>query len=545
MIPKSLSTLKSYYERNFSESEDLGLRLGCWLTLFAILKPLLLFKVPGSAFEQASFIAGAFSDAPAKRLFALLFIALFVLFNGYLRPYELERGSRWLLAGVTCICVYAYACYSPNWWAGQLHLYDRVAILGLGLATIRKPSWIGCFLIAVAVSVQQWAVVLPVDGEATNRAIFLDILLIYLAYTILRIWIKVPPFLEFGVPAGLILAHYWTAGIAKLAISPRFLEWLAADDLGNLVAAGFLSGWTCFWDSGSVVGVSNSASGLSPLLLLFALAVELLAPLSFGSVRIFQISATFRILLHLGIFLAIGDIFWNWVLLGIVLIVACSKVSTETRALLFSPKAAFFALLLCVCFSNQTSARRLGWFDSPVFIDFDYVVTGVSGQEYELPDGFAEPHDLALVQGVFHYTCEATPFITGVYGSVQRYDLYSILSSVTSLENVKEIINREGKIAYDPEKSQELDEFLRRLTDVDRLSLRDSFPGAFLGAIAPPHHIFTFPSRKLVWTGQEPPARVDVVFRRGWRKADGSIVLLDNRVVRSLYLKTGHTHSVR
>ncbi|MCA9562852.1 MAG: hypothetical protein KC561_05145 [Myxococcales bacterium] len=530
-IAGSITKAKKWYLESERARIGFGL-LGCCIA-FAFLNALYNFRFPTQTFESWSFLTSAIASIPnAPRIGLLLIIGLGTAYFGRSPSAPLATGTKVVLWATVGICAYSYSLYAYNWWAGQFHLLDRIIVLGLGIATIRWPNLVGLFAFSVLVSAQQWAVVLSVDNELTNRALFLDLLVCFQVVVLLRSFLRIPDFLTFAVPTGLLCIHYAWAGLSKVLVSPRGWEWLVDNSLGNLAINGTLSGWTALWDVASSTVVANYIDGLGFVALLFAIGIELFAPLSLLSKRLFILSALARVGLHLGIFLTTGDLFWNWVVFGLLLIVAAWKTTEEERRA-FSWRAVGIILLLVVCLTPFTRARNLGWFDTAMVGEFDLIVIGESGQHYVVYDAWAEPFDLAMVHGAFTDLVNG-PTLTASFGTTRNYDDFVALEAMRSPEEALTYIAEHGRNRYSERSARRFDLFVRRMLSADNLERRQSTLASFLSFVQPPHHIWNYPNGEPLWDSQERPVRAELYYSLFWHDSD--IHLLTRHLARTVHL---------
>ena len=528
----------------FDRSELRLVHLGLVLAVYGLTLACLPFRATAEAFESPSFIQGSMASGQVgKRHLLLILLSVAAAVASFLprlrdRSWGFTGGARVLHGTVLVTVAYMYAAYPANWHLGQFHLGERLLVVALAAASCFRPQLSGPLLLVTVMSAAQWDLPLPVNGETTNQSIFVDMQATFFALAIVHPVVKLSSALQLGIPTGMILVHYWVAGWDKMKISPRFYEWVTNNDLGNLIVTGYTNGWNVLWTLDSVADVAGVVSFLSPLLLAFVLLIEITAPLSLASYRVFLVCTALRVILHLGIFIAVGDIFWNWVALGIGLgVSAVVAKRTSSAGRLFSPKAAVLCMALAVVGYQHTKARSLGWFDCPIGHDFDYIVVGESGSRYELADAYAEPHDLALVQNVFQYTVD-TPTVTYCYGSARDYRVYSLLTATDTVAGVQQILEEYGTNRLDAGASAHIDAFFRSLLSEETLAMKSSPLARWISAIAPPHHIWTYPSGELPeWRNQEKPRAVELVYKRHFF-TDGKIEWLDHRVVRTIAFGT-------
>ena len=182
--------------------------------------------------------------------------------------------------------------------------------------------------------------------------------------------------------------YVWPA-IMKLRLRPRF-SWAWKNPTHLLGVNARSEGWLGFLSLERVVRFFQRLSILNIPINLITLSIELLPLLFFVSPKVIYVFLGLQVLLHLGIFLVSGILFWEsiWVGTGFLILLWQIPQLTEIQSyslLLLAP--------LLILGQRIWSIPALAWWDTPLSQCLRLFGYSKNGKRYLIPHSFFEPFE--------------------------------------------------------------------------------------------------------------------------------------------------------
>jgi hypothetical protein len=463
------------------------------------------------------------------------------------------------------VLAWTTALYPYNFHYGQAHLLDRFLILALGVTTLLRPAFFPIFLFTALQSYNQWPTTALGNPEQTNRKMVLDMAYLLFATGLVRPWIK--RFLP-GTGQALTIAfvganliHYWIPGLAKLEIGSDWLDWTLHNDVGNLIISCYQHGWNLLWDEAGAIRLYVLTAPLGMALKLFTVFIELALLVAFWNRTWFVWLGIGRTLLHLGIFVLSGDIFWNWVLMQVAIVAAFWRDKpqddadeVEAAQSLGRPTWAIFSLpvtLLSVVYilltSHSHKASELGWFDSHVTERHNLYAIMKDGRRLYITPTFFEPHDFAFIQSQFQFLQnqgrrEGPKVLTRTFGGIHDHEVARQVRAAMTVEEMRPLIEKLGLGSRYPKedvlKTPAFDLFLQ--TWMKHHREQNGTIAAVLHFLSPPLHDYVYSIKPAAETyqGEHPVTKIEVEFER--TLFDGKAIhLMDRKTIREIPITDG------
>jgi hypothetical protein len=252
--------------------------------------------------------------------------------------------------------------------------------------------------------------------------------------------------------------------------------------MANLFVSSYLNGWFGFFDSNQIVTVSEQLAGLNFPLALCTLFVELGAGLILLSQNSSRIVLTGLILLHVGIAVLSGILFWMWAIHDFGLIVFANRVHAREDGYIFQPKLFVLSVTIIIVSPFVFRTIPFAWFDTKLTNIVSVYGQGVSDKVYKLEPHFFAPYDITFGQSRFYYATQQKVLV-GTYGTSQNYKLARALERALPAD-VESLRQRYGVSRYDKQLKDQLARFLRRF--VNNAQRRRS--KLMINYLAPPYH---------------------------------------------------------
>lgn len=271
------------------------------------------------------------------------------------------------------LSIYAWSVITLdyNLYFDNSYNIDRIILLLLLLLSFRLPMMFIYFLIFSLVFYNQ--INYPDFGYFfptiyMNIKPLIEILFLFIVFIFLKKLYKKLSILSFLIALiSLHAANYFIPGLGKVSLSEHYIDWIWINNLSNILIAKYSQGWLL--DFISIENINLILKWISAFIIpmqLFALTIQLAALFIFIKQRfIIILFITFE-LLHLGIFLLSGILFWRWILLNIAIIYLINKLTTEDVKKIFNYKIMFFSIPIIFLGNIFFHAYPLAWFDTPL-----------------------------------------------------------------------------------------------------------------------------------------------------------------------------------
>ncbi len=456
---------------------------------------------------------------------------------------------------IIIILVWTTALYPYNYFFGRAHVMDRLVILLLGVATLRRPSIFPLLLLAVLTSFLQWQGTGLADAESTNRKMILDMAFMLAAAGLARPWLlrwlpaRLPMLTVVFIGANLI--HYWLPGLAKLKIGQNWADWALHDDLYHLTISTFLYGWNLLWDQAGVIRLHGALQALAVPLKIFVIFIEVALLTAFWNRRWFVFLAAGRALLHMGIYFFSGDTFWNWILAQLAIVAAFWHKEPEDEVTparsgglaLFTMPVMLCSMIYMLLTAHSHKASKLAWFDSQITERYALHAVMEDGRRLYITPTFFEPYDFPMIQTQFHHLhlredgTGGEKILTRTFGAIHDWKAAHQMRGIKTVDEARFMIQKLGTVTAKPVRdakhNPQFDEFLR--TWMKNYQEQHGVLADGLHFLSPPLHAYvysTHPPEK-TYRGESGVIMIEVEFER--ILFDGKAFHdIDRRVIREI-----------
>lgn len=403
---------------------------------------LALLGVTIAAFAGGRAIAQGLIDLYPKSAEPVFYAAaLFSLAVALLPPatgsMPQERAFRWLSAGVGLILALSaapvligYPVANPDFapLARRLFLVGPLVVLVFGCLAFWRPV----LLIACAMfPLVERATVGRVSGLPIGS---LDIYPVYevglflgtsaaILTAVRRFrpeWTRDTRYLAYVwvFALGIHFGNYFHSGVEKLLLDGPPLAWVFENETNNLglLAAWFNGRWLLSHDPALSVRIAGWLAGLNTPTNLFVLLIQIAAPLAILRLSWIRIQTILYDIMHIGIFLIVGILFWKWILLNLAFLWSAGKVPRERfdRSVMI---VGVLATLFGICVA-QTA--RLAWYNTPALSSRLIYANTQDGESVPVPISFFLNQSYSVSHARFAVD-DAEMFPTSEMGNTRLY----------------------------------------------------------------------------------------------------------------------------
>jgi hypothetical protein len=441
------------------------------------------------------------------------------------------RAFRGAMAAVIVAQAWLTVAAPYNLVTDELYAVDRVLALVLAALALWRPGFMPLLAaLGLVFAAQEQH---PIAGfNWTERRVFLDAHIAFTAFLVVRRVTGAPASRYLWLILVIVGGAYIYPGMNKMNLGgPGPLAWALDGSLQNLFVACWANGFPPV-DEATAVRLAPTIAALSVPLSLATLALELSAALILVHRRLTAALLAGFVLMHLGIFLTSGILFWKWIVVdvGLCVVVWRHGAAVFSEFPLWS-RALAVAVVLGAPWTLQP--QKLGWWDTPYTRAYDLEVVVKGGEVRTLSAHALAPYELPFVQGRMDYAVDA-PTLTGTFGATNSYATYQRLVRAKTPADVERMMKgRPSKLnARDADR---FDRFLR--ASATTLNKYGTHTPLWWLPHPPPHMHHVAMGRAPLWQG-EPIEAVRVRLREVFFDGKKLHTLVD-RVVREVPLAKG------
>jgi hypothetical protein len=269
--------------------------------------------------------------------------------------------------------------------------------------------------------------------------------------------------------------------------------------------------------------------------------------------------------LHFGIIFAGGIVFWTWIIVNIGFIYLIKNMDKQSTSIIYSKKMFFTFMIIVILSPILYKPTVLAWWDSPMHTTYDIYITTDDNKTRKLNTLDLSPYNTMFSQESFSYISKERILVPYNYGFIIRdlheysnfslllsnfrcnnclksridsykndsYKLYVSLENAKSIEELREIIDREGEYLYDERKKEILREFL--YTYFKNFNKREKGE-PFYKFFSAPYHQYDLSSTRL--NRHEKISKIEVIKSCVWyNKAKRKIIYFDKEKLMTIKIK--------
>lgn len=392
----------------------------------------------------------------SKKTFILSFLFLIVFFVGFRLSWNhFENGKtlRKVILITALILGWYYATYDINFYFNQSHLGDRLLLILLAATIFWKPIFIVPFLILLFTIIFQSNYLIGYSGAA-SPFLLTRVLNLFLAFIIYRLLFKKFKFSIFMfLLCCLIGSHYFLPGLGKFN-----LEWILNDQISYMIPGAYNSGWLSFISEESISNFIRFFDRLDLPLRGFTLLVECGVLFFFCHIKYMRFVFTGAIIMHLGIFIYTGILFWMWILLLILVLIFILKKDFAYDTI-FNKYFLIASIFIIGAGKYWTSAGALSWHDSPLSYSHIIEAKTENGNIVKLPSNFFSAYSYQFASSDFKFLNDE-PRLPIVWGATNK-STASYFNLEHSLDEVFHYEKEKGKIYKNESSKQIFIDFLK------------------------------------------------------------------------------------
>jgi len=474
-------------ETDKEEFKYLFLQLFIPILLFAAARWLYFTysRLSEAAYFSESISLELIKDYKLLLVFAIINLPLLMYYRELSWKQEkLDRSIKFFLLVISFVIGWSGATYDFNLYFNQGHNIDRIIILIFPFLILLHPLFVSPFIVISIALTSQFEYPLHLLSW-TDKKLLYYCLILFNVYLYSKLYFKKDYRNYLILVLILIGCNYFYAAIAKI-----ILNWLFHDQLQNLFVASYLNGWLAFIDKRYIIEAAAFIGKFNFIFLLSTLIIELSSIVMLKSRNICISALILFSLLHTGIFLLSGILFWKWITMDLTVACVVYSLTRDQREYIFSGKVFVLTIFFIIISIPFFKPVRLGWYDTRLNEIYTFEAVGESGKIYDLHSNFFSPYDLPFSQNRFYFLSDEN-LLVRTYGSTENYEIFRKTKGIENKEELEELEKEKGRNYYDGKKTKILRDFLHIY--FSNLNSRGS-KVSMLSKLAPPKHILTFPA---------------------------------------------------
>ncbi|MGB7394935.1 MAG: hypothetical protein WA913_11120 [Pricia sp.] len=392
--------------------------------MLKLISPIFDFVLAENFYTDGIVLTDIFEISSFKKylLAALMLVGLIHLVVRKTNLLNLQLFPRVVLIALVVMQIYALSLMEYNHFFDAWFVTDRILIAILGVLTLAFPSLIPFFATALVVFTQQLGHPDIIGYDHTHKSLVLPLLLIiWLCHlapkSLSKRWGHLPAYLILSLMA----IWYIQAGWGKYRMG-----WPLQNNLYNLYAAAVDVGWMHSFAQDTKITLGEFISDNRILLQIGCVITELLLPFVLVFRRWIALLAMAALtLFHLGVYLASGIFFWQWIILETLILVVWAFYSKSLRNFWgWKPSLLFLAFIgFNLLFHRVTT---LAWYDSGYLNTFTYILDDGRGNTKALNPTFFAPYDVGFAKNRFYFSRNERP-VSATLGNSKNLKLIAIL----------------------------------------------------------------------------------------------------------------------
>jgi len=273
----------------------------------------------------------------------------------------------------------------------------------------------------------------------------------------------------------LLATHYWPSGWSKIR-----LGWLLHNDLSLVSFSSYANGWRSWLSHQQLVSQSQDFGRVSSLAGIFTQVAETSVIFlvwrcktnleshdrknRFGlMVHRWRLPGILVMLalLHIGIWMGSGICFMTWIVVDLLLLgFVLSLIRRNDSSLRFSTTQQICFVILVLLGNRWSENTRFSWFETRACYAYRLEAIDEFGDLRSIPAQTLAPYDFAFTWTVCNYLYPKKQLKLR-YGNVTNAFAANEINSLTSVDDFFALEQEKGTVSYQPEKTEQLKQFLR------------------------------------------------------------------------------------
>ncbi len=226
------------------------------------------------------------------------------------------------------------------------------------------------------------------------------------------------------IAIGFHLGNYFWSGVAKLVLGPYPWTWALENNTQNIILMGIKRGVFPF---GHLPDFSHwlfiISSGVVIYLNILVLISQLFALLAIAKMVWLRIASILFDVLHIGIYLLSGVLFWPWIWINLTIIWTIKN--SDDRKIGLTPKICCALVILLGGTKIVSKSANLAWWDTlDVKVPYFQVRTNDNGPWITVPVSFFMNHSFSVSTGYIDRSKVSGHYAPSIWASIQSYDRY-------------------------------------------------------------------------------------------------------------------------
>jgi hypothetical protein len=185
---------------------------------------------------------------------------------------------------------------------------------------------------------------------------------------------------------GIHFGNYFYSGVAKLMLDGPFLSWVFENKTNDtaLLVAWYNGRWLFSSDPELSISIAETLGALNTPINLFVLLIQIAAPIAILRMGWIKAQTILYDIIHIGIFVVAGILFWKWILLNLAFLASASRFPRER----LDNGVKIIGFLAVVLGLHVAQTAQLAWYNTPALTSRLIFATTEDGREYRVPFAF-------------------------------------------------------------------------------------------------------------------------------------------------------------
>ncbi len=387
---------------------------------------------------------------------------------------------------LTAILVWINTTQDHNFYFDKSYIIDRLLLIVCLCCVFWKPFFLIPFLFILFPLLGQVEVL---DGfTASLYAMPVDLIILFLCIFYYDVFTKKITFKDYVfLFLCYVASNYVISGVGKLLLE----GWLFNNHVTYLIPNSFSNGWWQFLTTVSLHELFLKLDDFSVFFTLFTVFIECGFLFVFSHRKAFRIFFIGALVMHFGIFIFSGILFWIWMLVLLGMFFLIRKGSYDNRSF-FNLKNFTLSLIIIITGKWWIAPYSKVWFDSPINYTYRFKATLDNNESVYLPPDFFSPYDLQFSFGDFKFL-NPSPVLSITWGVHNSSKIHSYFLETRTSQEILQFETTQGVKYVDSRKTKKLHQFIeqyvRNWNKCDLESRKKSL------ALKYPRLIWTFPQK--------------------------------------------------
>lgn len=220
---------------------------------------------------------------------------------------------------------------------------------------------------------------------------------------------------------GIHFGNYFHSGIAKLAIDGPWLAWVFENQTNDtaLLAAWYNGRWLFSHNPELTVQIAEYLGAMNTPINWFVLLIQIAAPIAILRLGWIKIQSILYDIMHIGIFLIVGILFWKWIFLNLAFLGSAMRFPRDR----FDKGMMAVGALAVIFGITVAQTAQLAWYNTPALSSRLVFANTDEGKRYRVPISYFLNQSYSVSHARFTVT-DTQQFPTSPMGNARSHAIF-------------------------------------------------------------------------------------------------------------------------